>query len=66
MNVVATGAGRFVEVQGTGEGGTFSKEQLSELTSMALAGIESLGRIQGKALAAAGLGEASSDPAAGV
>ena len=55
MNVVATGAGRFVEVQGTGEGGTFSREQLGELTAMALEGIESLCRMQDKALAAAGL-----------
>jgi ribonuclease PH len=64
MNVVATGAGRFVEVQGTGEGGSFSRDQLEELTAMALAGIESLGRIQGKALAAAGLDEVRPDPAA--
>ena len=54
MNVVATGSGRFVEVQGTGEDGTFSREQLAELTAMALGGIESLSLMQDKALSAAG------------
>ena len=39
MNVVATGAGRFVEVQGTGEEGTFSREELDQLTTLALKGI---------------------------
>ena len=50
MNVVATGSGRFVEVQGTGESGTFSREQLDELTGMALAGIASITRRQREAL----------------
>jgi ribonuclease PH len=54
MNVVATGSGRFVEVQGTGEDGTFSREQLAELTAMALGGIESLSLMQDKAISAAG------------
>lgn len=53
MNVVATGSGRFVEVQGTGEGGTFSREQLAELTDLALHGIEEITRIQRKAVDAA-------------
>jgi len=61
MNVVATGSGRFVEVQGTGEDGTFSREQLTELTAMALGGIESLSRMQDKALASAGEAEPRSD-----
>ena len=55
MNVVATGGGRFIEVQGTGEEGTFSREQLAELTTMALGGIESISLSQDKALASAGL-----------
>ena len=59
--VVASGAGRFVEVQGTGEDGTFSREQLTELTAMALGGIASLTRMQGKALAAAD-GRTDRDP----
>jgi ribonuclease PH len=51
MNVVATGKGRFIEVQGTGEGATFSGEELRALTELALRGIEELGRIQQAALA---------------
>jgi len=42
MNVVATGSGRFIEVQGTGEGGTFSQSQLDDLTAMALSGIKEI------------------------
>ncbi len=51
MNVVATGGGRFIEVQGTGEQATFSPEQLSTLTSLALRGIGELTRIQERVLA---------------
>jgi ribonuclease PH len=51
MNVVATGGGRFVEVQGTGEEGTFSKQQLDRLTSLSLRGIAELTKIQEKVLA---------------
>ncbi|MDG2335426.1 MAG: ribonuclease PH [Myxococcota bacterium] len=61
MNVVATGRGRFVEVQGTGEDGTFSREQLSELTNMALDGIHSLSLLQEKALASAGMAPKAPD-----
>ena len=39
MNVVATGAGRFVEVQGTGEDGTFDRKELDKLLDLALGGI---------------------------
>ena len=53
MNVVATGAGRFIEVQGTGEGGTFSHEQLAGLTDLALRGIGELTELQQQALAEA-------------
>ncbi len=53
MNVVATGAGRFVEVQGTGEAGTFSREELEGLTSLALDGIARLAELQAQAVAAA-------------
>ena len=42
MNVVATGSGRFIEVQGTGEGATFSAAELRSLTELALRGIEEL------------------------
>jgi len=52
MNVVATGRGRFVEVQGTAEGCTFAPEDLSVLTALALAGIGALTRLQAEAIAA--------------
>jgi ribonuclease PH len=50
MNVVATDGARFVEVQGTGEGGTFSEGELGELTSLALRGIAQLTEIQSRAI----------------
>lgn len=53
MNVVATGAGRFVEVQGTGEEATFSRDELDQLTALALDGIQQLGKLQERALAEA-------------
>lgn len=53
MNVVATGTGRFVEVQGTGEQATFSPSQLEALTSLALSGIAQLTRLQEQALSLA-------------
>jgi ribonuclease PH len=53
MNVVATGSGRFVEIQGTGEDGTFSPEDLKSLTELGLAGIRELTRLQREALAGA-------------
>jgi ribonuclease PH len=52
MNVVATGSGRFVEVQGTGEEGTFSPEQLAQMTALALQGIERLSDLQRRAVRA--------------
>lgn len=53
MNVVATGAGHFVEVQGTGEGGTFARDQLDAMTTLALQGIATLGACQRDAVARA-------------
>jgi ribonuclease PH len=53
MNVVATGAGRFVEVQGTGEEGTFSVDELNQLTALGLRGVADLGAIQRQAIAGA-------------
>jgi len=50
MNVVATGSGRFVEVQGTAEGQTFSPAELERMTSLALAGIAELVGRQREAL----------------
>jgi ribonuclease PH len=54
MNVVGTGSGSLVEVQGTGEDGTFSMDQLLEMTRVAQKGIAELIEIQSKAIAAAG------------
>jgi ribonuclease PH len=53
MNVVVTGSGRFVEIQGTGEDGTFTREQLSAMTDLALRGAAELARLQEKAIAGA-------------
>jgi ribonuclease PH len=50
MNVVMTGDGKFVEVQGTAEEAVFTKRELDELTKMAQKGIRELTRIQKKAL----------------
>ena len=50
MNVVKTGAGRFVEVQGTAEGQPFSDEELLELLAAADKGVRDLVAIQKKAL----------------
>jgi len=50
MNVVMTGGGRFVEVQGTGEEATFSEKELTALVKLARGGIEQLRKVQSKAL----------------
>ncbi|GGG20689.1 ribonuclease PH [Paenibacillus abyssi] len=42
MNVVMTGSGKFVEVQGTGEDAPFSRNELNALLEYAEAGIQSL------------------------
>ena len=54
MNVVMTGAGKFVEVQGTAEGAAFSRGELDSLLLLAECGIKELiGRAGGRARAAA-------------
>jgi ribonuclease PH len=50
MNVVMTGHGKFVEVQGTGEEAVFTKKEMDALTEMAQKGIRELTRIQKKIL----------------
>ena len=50
MNVVMTGSGRFVEVQGTGEEATFSEQELSAMLGLARGGIRDLTAAQQKAL----------------
>ena len=51
MNVVMTGSGRFVEVQGTAEGLPFTKGELDELLGLAEHGIAQLLDVQAAALA---------------
>ncbi len=46
MNLVMTGSGQLVEIQGTGEGSTFSKHQLDQLMEFGRAGIEHLIQLQ--------------------
>ncbi len=50
MNVVMSSEGRFVEVQGTGEHGTFDRGQLDQLLELAIAGIRALDSAQLHAL----------------
>jgi ribonuclease PH len=52
MNVVMTGAGEFVEVQGTAEQVAFSKRRLDELLGLAEHGIRQLVALQRRALEA--------------
>ncbi len=52
MNVVMSSTGQFVEVQGTGEHGTFDRAQLNSLLDLAVAGITQLDRAQEAALRA--------------
>jgi len=54
MNVVATGAGRFVEVQGTGEEATFDRSELDALLDLALGGIAEIAERQREAVEGAG------------
>jgi ribonuclease PH len=50
MNVVMTGAGRYVEVQGTAEGETFARAELDALLALAQRGIAELVAHQRRAL----------------
>lgn len=56
MNVVATGSGGLVEVQGTAEGAPFARAELDELLDLAVAGIEQLFDAQHGVLGAASPG----------
>ena len=51
FNVVMTGQGRFVEVQGSGEESTFSNEQLQDLLALAKKGLKELSALQAAFLA---------------
>jgi ribonuclease PH len=50
LNLVMTGSGRFIEVQGTGEEATFSREQLDKLLKLGQHGISKITAAQKKAL----------------
>jgi len=57
MNIVMTGAGRFVEVQGTGEEATFTRQEMNDMIELAAQGIQQLVALQKEALGAYGSGE---------
>jgi len=50
MNVVMTGSGEFVEIQGTGEGRPFSLSEHEKMLQLAESGIRELFGIQKQAL----------------
>jgi ribonuclease PH len=50
MNVVVSSEQRFVELQGTGEHGTFDQGQLAELVALAMTGVSQLLNAQQSAL----------------
>ena len=51
MNIVMTGQGGIVEIQGTAEGASFSKEELNQLLDIGQASIQQLVHLQKEALA---------------
>ena len=55
MNVVMTGKGRFIEVQGTGERATFDEREMRSLLRLARAGIRRVTAQQRKLLSGSGL-----------
>lgn len=63
MNVVMTESGQLVEVQGTGEHGTFSRAELDRMLDLASQGIERLCAIQRTTLAAARAARCEAEPA---
>ncbi len=50
MNVVMTGSGKYIEVQGTAEGAAFAKEELDQLLAAAAKGCVQLTKLQKEAL----------------
>ena len=50
MNVVVTGVGSFVEVQGTAEGAPFRRDELDAMLDLAVAGCAQLAKLQAEAL----------------
>ena len=66
MNLVATGAGRFVEIQGTAERRPFDGDQLAQLLTLGRAGLDRLVALQRESLGevAAWIGEPAPPPPA--
>ena len=52
MNLVMTGSGQFIELQGTGEEATFSRSQLDRLLKLGKLGIDAVTAKQRHALGA--------------
>src|SRR5207253_9240466 len=52
MNVICTGDGRFIEVQGTAEGSPFTRQQMDNLLELAKKVIQQLVRVQRQAIEA--------------
>jgi len=50
MNVVMTGNGEFVEVQGTGEGATFTESQMQQMLQLARRGLDDIFQLQKQVL----------------
>ena len=48
MNLVMTGSGKFIEIQGTGEEATFTDTQLREMLALGKIGIDQLAKVQRK------------------
>jgi ribonuclease PH len=62
MNVVCTGDGRFVEVQGTAEGEPFDRSLLDSLVDLAVKGCADLTALQQQSLSAARRSHGANDP----
>ena len=50
MNVIMTGSGKFIEVQGTAEGAPFDKQELDQLLEIASQGCQEITQLQKQAL----------------
>lgn len=50
VNFVVMGRWNFVEIQGTAEESSFTKQEMDEMTTLALKGVRELARIQRRAL----------------
>ena len=50
MNVIMTGSGKFIEVQGTAEGAPFDKQELDQLLNLASQGCQEITQLQKQAL----------------